>query len=170
MLRLGDQWPLSQLAEVVLWWGLVGVLVVVGLLGGYRAFRQQALGAPGAWETTDAWLASADVAYPSATLRASLVQPPDEGAVLFVGSADDPTFPLTYYVISYLGWPRLVGALQCGAQRQAMPYVPIEDHITTVLFYRREAPSFLGQPIAIGPYIRQVSEREKRDWTKYCSR
>lgn len=157
--------------QKLVWWTLMGVLVVFGLMGVQQAIGQQALGAPGVWETTDAWLASLELASPSATLRASLARPTVEGSVLFVGQADDPSFPLTYYIISYLAWPRSVGAMQCGPQAgQAMPYVPIETRITTVLFYRRAAPAFLGQPTTLGPHLRQVSEQEKRDWTQYCSR
>ncbi|MCW5850212.1 MAG: hypothetical protein KIT87_09020 [Anaerolineae bacterium] len=157
--------------QKLVWWALIGVCVVYGLMGVRQAIQEQAPGAPGAWETTDAWLASLELASPSASIRASLTHPADEGAALFVGLAGDSSFPLTYYVISYLAWPRRVGAVQCGPQAgQAMPYVPLGTRITTVLFYRRTAPAFLGQATSLGPYLRQVSERETRDWTQYCSR
>ena len=158
------------LLQAAVWWLLVGVLVVVGLVWGYRGAQQQILGAPGAWETTDAWLAHLELDAPSATLSDRLRQTPS-GAVLFVGTAGDSSFPLTYYVVSYLAWPRVVGALQCRDQdRQAVPYVQVDERITTVLFYQRPAPTFLLPPTALGPRLGQTVEQETRPWTQYCSR
>ena len=169
--RAGRRQGAGDTLQRGLWWALVGVFVAVGLVGVYRGARQQAPGAPGDWETTDAWLGMLEVPSPSLAVRESLRQAPASGAVLFVGSASDPTYTLTYYITSYLAWPRVVGALQCGAQdREAVPYLPVADRVTSVLFYQRPAPAFLGQGAPIGPHMSLVTEREKREWTDYCSR
>ena len=170
-MRLGRGVAWEWLVQAAAWRLLVGVFVVVGLVWDYRALPLQAPGAPGAWETTDAWLAHLELTAPSATLRDRLRQPSALGAVLFVGTAGDPTFPLTYYVVSYLAWPRRVGAVQCRDEdRQALPYVQVDDPITTVLFYQRSTPAALRPAIALGPHLAQAAEGERRAWTQYCSR
>lgn len=151
-----------------------GCLVLIQLaLGGQTFIRALQDGRPGpgnAFATSDAYLKGVAPANASATLLAGVAALPDQGSLLVVGSAQDSTLLLTYYTVSYLTWPRRVGAIQCQAAGQPpLMIVPPGGPITAALFYRVSPPRSLRAGRELGPRTLLVPMRGDDDWTRFCS-
>ena len=124
------------------------------------------------WATTDAWLArNAGISTPSQALVDALERLPPEDPILFVGPLDEPTFTLTYYVISYLAWPRQVSAIRCGQPGDAPPgqYPPAEP-VTTggVVLYLLEPPDWSLPRESVGSAFLVAACSEMRECTSFC--
>lgn len=131
----------------------------------------QPAAAEGQWATSDRWLGVLQVPRPSDTIAGVLGNLPPEQMILFVGPQNEPSFILTYYLVSYLAWPRRVSAVQCGdpGQPPVLMFLPQEQgSVLSVLYYFLEPPPWIGPGQAIGPRLRLIPASEIREWIWYC--
>lgn len=157
---------------VVLWALTLTGFVVLGWAGLAPHLDHLPVQAITEWATTDAWLArNAGICTPSQALVDALERLPPEDPILFVGPFDEPTFTLTYYVISYLAWPRQVSAIRCGQPGDAprVQYMWRQPSRTLgVVFYLLEPPDWLSTPQSVGSAFVVATCPEMREWVSFC--
>jgi len=172
----------SQTRRII--WGLMLFLLGLGLLrlGPLKSrwpklVRQarhliqpqgMAASAGGRYATTDTYLSVLQIPHPSEAVLAALTDVPANEAILFVGPSQEPSFGLTYQVISYLSWPRPAGAVECGQSGQPPVWVsrPREGtKIGALLFYRLNPPAQIKESRkTIGPHLTLVPVSEQSEW------
>lgn len=157
---------------MVLWAVTLTGFVVLGWAGLAPHLDHLPVQAITEWATTDAWLArNAGISTPSQALVDALERLPPEDPLLFVGPFDEPTFTLTYYVISYLAWPRQVSAIRCGQPDDAPPAQHIWEQPSRtlgVVFYLLEPPDWLSTSQSVGSAFVVAACPEMREWASFC--
>jgi hypothetical protein len=153
----------------------VGIIAVVFVLAGARGLnnRIQVEPAPavGAYATTDSYLADQLLlARPSNAVVEALAGFPPDASLLFVGSSDDRHFIQTYYVITYLAWPRSVAAIACDGQGRAQlagGRAP-ESAASTILVRYALSTTDLAPAQSIGPRLTITAAAGARALASVC--
>jgi len=157
---------------MVLWALTLTGFVVLGWAGLAPHLDHLPVQAITKWATTDTWLArNAGISTPSQALVDALGRLPSDDPILFVGPFDEPTFTLTYYVISYLAWPRQVSAIRCGRPGDAPPVErtpPKSVKTGGVVFYLLEPPDWLSTSQSVGSAFVVATCSEMRECTSFC--
>ncbi|MBS1787366.1 MAG: hypothetical protein JST85_06580 [Acidobacteria bacterium] len=137
--------------------------------------NQFARSSGGAYATTDSYLSALEIPNTSQQMLSTLSSVPKDDAIIFVASDSTPETELVYRTVAYLGWPRQIGALHCGAKNEphALLFKPREDKpIRWLIFYRRQIPAGLSQlsrSIELGVHLKLISAQTTKEWNFYCS-
>ncbi len=164
---------------------LLIVAVVALVYGGLSLFNsrlaklvapnQLARSAGGDFATTDSYLSSLELPKPSEQVLAAVRQLPEDDAMIFIGPDSELQTELVYRTISYLSWPRQIGALHCGTKGEppTLLFKPREDKpIRWLIFYRRQVPADLSASPAsmeLGAHLKLIPVQETKEWAFYCS-
>lgn len=136
-----------------------------------RFAASQAGGGP--YDTTDHYLSPLEIPRPSETVLSAMSGiPPDQG-IVFIGSGDDESVDLIHHSVSYLGWPRPIGEVRCGAAGGPASEIylpPVGKTVKWLMFYRVSPPPDLAQTSrSIGPHLSLTPASELKAWKLYCS-
>ena len=136
-----------------------------------RSMRLMAQG--GVYDTTDHYLKPLDIPRPSETLLKVMSELPPGDAVIFITAVEDDGSELIYRSISYLSWPRQIGVVRCGVEREtiATSLTRATDPVKWLMFYQIALPPEFNQaPRKIGPRLILTPASELKEWKSYCSR
>lgn len=130
--------------------------------------------AGGVYDTTDHYLKPLQIPHPSETLLKAMEEIPPDDAVIFIAASDDESSGLIHHTVSYLGWPRQIGEVRCGAAgapTEAMWLPRAGKPVKWLMFYRIVPPPDLTQAAKkIGPHLTLAPASELQEWKSYCSR
>ena len=160
-------------ATVLLWLGHGLQLLDTTVEDDRHADPSDQLPLSGRWVTSDRWLRMLGAPEPSETVRAALADLPADEAILLVGPADVDWFGQTYYVLSYLLWPRRVWGVACGRPGEPAQWLVGPSDAPRL----RHALLASDPPLGPSPDGRAVTRSlaivplaETAAWTSFCPR
>ena len=137
-----------------------------------RQMTSKAAGGP--YDTTDHYLKPLQIPRPSETLSTAMAEIPPDDAIIFIAAGDDEWSDLIHHTVSYLGWPRQISEVRCGAAgatTEAMYLPPAGKPVKWLMFYRISPPPDSTQSAKkIGLHLTLTPASELKEWNSYCSR
>jgi hypothetical protein len=157
---------------VLLRLAIVAVFVAFGASEIAAPFMDQQPGPRGRFATTDGWLGVLMIPEPSRQVQAMLAAVPPDQPILLLAPDGEESSDLTFFVMSYLLWPRQAWWVKCREDLQTSrteALLPANPYgVISVFFYRMEPPHTTLAVEALGPRLHVARSVEGRHWILYC--